>query len=293
MRLTIREEDITVVLGEFGLSNADVDVTAAATATAAPEEFQDWALLSNLLKQVAADARIIGICGSQGSGKSTLAATLCRVLGDQAGMVSLDDFYLTRAARADLARRVHPLLATRGVPGTHETDWIANVLSAAERQASVEVPTFDKGLDDRTGTRVIGARPLVFEGWALGAMPQSEAELATPVNDLEAREDPAGEWRRWVNGKITRHYLPLWEKIDFWVHLRVPGFAQVHQWRRQQERQLPADRQMSDATLRRFVQHYERVTRHLWSIPPAAPGVVVQLGSDHRVTRLTAVVAGG
>ena len=39
---------------------------------------------------------------------------------ERAVTFSMDDLYLGRAARVDLARRIHPLLATRGVPGTHD-----------------------------------------------------------------------------------------------------------------------------------------------------------------------------
>ena len=31
-----------------------------------------------------------------------------------------DDFYLTQAQRQDLAQQIHPLLKSRGVPGTHD-----------------------------------------------------------------------------------------------------------------------------------------------------------------------------
>ncbi len=66
---------------------------------------------------------VIGIAGAQGSGKSTLVRDLAeRLAGDglRVATLSLDDLYLTRAVRQDLAARVHPLFATRGVPGTHD-----------------------------------------------------------------------------------------------------------------------------------------------------------------------------
>jgi D-glycerate 3-kinase len=66
---------------------------------------------------------VLGLCGAQGSGKSTLAAALARMLardGTRTAILSLDDIYLTRAERLQLAREVHPLFATRGAPGTHD-----------------------------------------------------------------------------------------------------------------------------------------------------------------------------
>src|SRR5690606_12103429 len=87
-----------------------------------------WFLpLAERLLQKVASARgtlVVGISGSQGSGKSTLAALLVLLLRELMGLravnLSIDDFYLTRARRRDLARDIHPLLATRGVPGTHD-----------------------------------------------------------------------------------------------------------------------------------------------------------------------------
>jgi D-glycerate 3-kinase len=62
---------------------------------------------------------ILGLSGAQGSGKSTLAAKLASILeaeGRSCAVLSLDDLYLGPAARADLARRVHPLFAVRDRP---------------------------------------------------------------------------------------------------------------------------------------------------------------------------------
>ena len=58
---------------------------------------------------------VFGIVGLQGSGKSTLAgqvAALAASRGLKAAVVSLDDFYLGRQQRQQLAQEVHPLLAT-------------------------------------------------------------------------------------------------------------------------------------------------------------------------------------
>ena len=66
---------------------------------------------------------VIGLSGLQGSGKSTLAAQIIAAAKEEridATAISIDDFYLGRASRKALARTVHPLLKTRGVPGTHD-----------------------------------------------------------------------------------------------------------------------------------------------------------------------------
>ena len=81
------------------------------------------ALTPRIVTAAGAGALVVGLTGSQGSGKSTLAARLPPLLAARnlrAAVLSLDDLYLPKAERQRLAREVHPLLATRGVPGTHE-----------------------------------------------------------------------------------------------------------------------------------------------------------------------------
>ena len=67
-------------------------------------------------------APLVGFSGCQGSGKSTLVALMAKVMREVHGVstvvLSLDDFYLIKAARGALAESIHPLFATRGVPGT-------------------------------------------------------------------------------------------------------------------------------------------------------------------------------
>ena len=41
-------------------------------------------------------------------------------------VLSIDDFYLTKAERNQLAQNIHPLLVTRGVPGTHDVQMLTD-----------------------------------------------------------------------------------------------------------------------------------------------------------------------
>jgi len=255
--------------------------------------YADWRQASALIASVAlaTGARVVAISGSQGSGKSTLAQCLQNTLiaaGEQAAAVSIDDFYLTRAARTALAEQVHPLLQTRGVPGTHDWQWLHRVLDEVHSgNTHLRVPVFDKGLDDRVGEREMEAGILVFEGWCLGVKAQPESALVTPCNALERDEDVAGKWRHWVNDQLHQHYESLWQKVDLWVHLRVPGFAQVQAWRTQQEQQIPLERRMNEDQITRFIAHYQRLTEALWQQIPDTPGFVLQLDELHQVTQVT------
>ncbi|MCG7815216.1 kinase, partial [Alteromonas sp. MCA-1] len=92
------------------------------------ETAQKWftPLCEQLLKHHdgATQPFIVGINGSQGSGKSTLTSFiesfLTSVHNKKVVSLSIDDFYYDQSQRNALAIKVHPLLATRGVPGTHD-----------------------------------------------------------------------------------------------------------------------------------------------------------------------------
>lgn len=188
--------------------------------------------------------------------------------------LSLDDVYLTRAERAALAVEVHPLLRTRGVPGTHDLALLASTLDAlaqATPETPVAVPRFDKGRDDRypeaQWPMVADVPTLVLlEGWCLGVTPEDEAALDVPVNALERDEDPDGRWRRWVNGQLA-NYAPLWARLDALVMLQAPSWDVVATWRDEAERPLRErgeSHAMDAAALTRFLQHYERISR--WAL---------------------------
>ncbi|MFT7221999.1 MAG: D-glycerate 3-kinase, partial [Candidatus Azotimanducaceae bacterium] len=99
----------------------------------------------------------ISVTGAQGSGKSTLAGMLAIVLlegfGVTTNVISLDDFYLSKADRLRLAANVHPMLSTRGVPGTHDIAWLSDVLDAHRKSVSTQCPVFNKATDDRVTRR--------------------------------------------------------------------------------------------------------------------------------------------
>jgi len=241
----------------------------------------------------------VGLCGSQGSGKSTLAGVLSRLLADRGlrvATLSLDDLYLTRFERQALARDVHPLLATRGPPGTHDVALGLDTLDALTRPGQVALPRFDKARDNRSPEeawdRVDAPSDVVlFEGWCVGALPQDAAALATPVNALEREQDRDGIWRRYVNDALAGAYQALFGRLGRLVMLKAPGFDTVLNWRLEQEHKL-RDRlraagkdlsaTMSDDGVATFIAHYERLTRHILAEMPARADAVVRLDAERR-----------
>jgi D-glycerate 3-kinase len=243
---------------------------------------------------------ILGVQGGQGTGKSTLACVLSLLLAQQHGLrvvqLSLDDVYLTRAERRVLAARVHPLLATRGVPGTHDVALALATLSALKTAVAGEtvvVPRFDKAQDDRCPRdrwdRVEGpVDVIVFEGWCVGASPQSADDLEAPVNALEAAEDIDGRWRRYVNAQLATGYRELFEQLDYLVALQAPSFECIYRWRGLQEQKLAArlcgSRVMDEQQLARFIQHYERLTRHCLRELPARVDWLFTVDENHQIS---------
>ena len=242
---------------------------------------------------------VIGLCGAQGSGKSTAAAVLCELLGHQelpALAVSIDDFYLPHAERQELAHRVHPLLATRGVPGTHDVELAQAVIDSLAESGETAVPVFDKATDDRRPRpqwrRASGPlRAVILEGWCVGARPQTAAQLTPPLNALERDEDAQGRWRGYVNAVLQGPYAPLFARLSPLVLLAAPSFEVVLQWRTEQERKLrdrlqreggDASRVMSDDAIARFISHYERITRHILAEMPARADHLIDLDASRR-----------
>lgn len=246
--------------------------------------------------------QIIGVNGAQGAGKTTFSALLKVVLEIQYNMkvvnFSIDDFYLTRAEREKLAQEVHPLLITRGVPGTHDVHLCEEVLSSlcmASPKTETVIPRFNKAVDDRfpesQWDSFVG-RPnvILFDGWFMGAVEQKETELLTPINDLERNEDPYCVWRRYVNSQLKDNYKSLFDKIDILVMLKVPSFDKVYEWRTLQENKLKMKtegqknlRVMSDDELKRFISHYERLTRFMLKEMPSRADMLFNVSADHRI----------
>lgn len=254
--------------------------------------------------RAAGSTPVIGINGAQGAGKSTFCKLLKVVLkagfSKDVAVLSIDDLYLTSAARRALAHDVHPLLATRGVPGTHDVKLGLSLLSKFKELAkgqSVEVPVFDKAQDDRQpqsqSRRVIGPVDLIlFEGWCVGANPQSEEALSAPVNDLERDEDPDQIWRRYVNDQLHMEYQKLFNQLDILIMLKVPDMASVMKWRSTQEGKLAKNTNLSNhrimdtAELQRFIMHYERLTRHMLTEMPERADIVYDLNDEHLFERV-------
>jgi D-glycerate 3-kinase len=259
-------------------------------------------LIAGLEKALAISSQpyLLGISGAQGTGKSTLASLLSSLLADKGYKVvqlSIDDFYLSRASRQMLADTLHPLFATRGVPGTHNIELALNVIGQLQtegREQPVVIPRFNKAADnpypESEWQMVAGASDMIIlEGWFVGAKPQQEAELKNPLNALESNEDADCVWRNYVNQQLGGLYQKLFEQLDALILLKAPGFEQVFQWRCLQESKLAATQQpssnklMNPQQIQRFIQHFERLSRHCMDSLSTTAQFVFELDEQHRI----------
>jgi len=243
--------------------------------------------------QGAGKPSVYGIVGLQGSGKSTLAAQMA-ALGKARGLkvlvISIDDFYLGKRQRKDLGHGIHPLLAKRGPPGTHDVALACKVIDRLKHGKPVAIPRFDKigdtGLPPSRWRQVESRVDLViFEGWCLFATPEDEAALGKPINVLERNQDAKGIWRKYCN-EALKDYKEIWRRIDRSLFLQGPGFEQVKQWRWQQEKSLqalnPHREVMTKQEVDEFILLFERISRRLFSELPGLVERVVRLDKKHR-----------
>lgn len=240
-------------------------------------------------------ARLYAIAGLQGTGKSTLAAqvaALAHARGLRTAVLSIDDFYLGKRDRQRLGREVHPLLATRGPPGTHDVDLACEVLDDLRHRWPTRLPRFDKLADTRwprsDWPQVRETDLVLLEGWFLKTPPQTDAELVEPVNALERDEDGDGTWRRYCNQALAERYPALWSRLDRLLFLQPPGFEVVPEWRWQQEQSLRASQPgrggMDRSQVERFVRLFERVSRHALRHLPAIADRTVHLDAQRRTS---------
>lgn len=267
-------------------------------------------LLENLVQSVRTHTRplLVGINGAQGTGKSTLAKLLTVVMTEQnlqVANLSLDDFYLGSSQRNELAKNVHPLLASRGVPGTHDVDLMAHLLavmrSGKSDEGNIKLPRFDKAMDEpkpesEWDNQSLPVNVIILEGWFTGAKPEEDEKLAEPVNQLEAQEDPDGSWRRYVNCRLG-DYQAVFAALDYLIMLKAPSFDCVYQWRSLQEEKLRVrvgesgkGKIMDAAEIQRFIQHFERLTRHALVTVPEQADLVFHLGEDHQITSMSGAI---
>jgi len=192
---------------------------------------------------------VIGLAGGQGSGKTTISSIIKLILSKYFKLnvfkISIDDFYKTRKERIALSKKIHPLLMTRGVPGTHDVEIMSNFLKKIKNKSfsPTRLPRFDKSIDDRVNKKSwykISSKPdvVIFEGWCVGAKSQSGKQLKKAINPLERNEDKSLRWRKHVNNQLSNKYKRLYDMLDYTLYLKAKNFSLLRNWRLKQEKKL-------------------------------------------------------
>jgi D-glycerate 3-kinase len=249
-------------------------------------------------------AYFVGINGCQGSGKSTFTDYIAEYLTTAYQLnvivMSLDDFYLTSQKRQQLAENVHPLLATRGVPGTHDITALNQIITQlAEQKVGFNIPRFNKATDEpfSKDSWLKVEKPvdiILLEGWCWGVKSQTEEQLKYPINELELQHDSEGKWRNYVNQQLKITYEPLYEKMNFWLSLQAPSFDCVYKWRLEQEEKLKARNEnlanskiMTPEEVLNFTQYFQRLSVQACNTISQSADAIFYLENNRHIRQLS------
>ena len=247
---------------------------------------------------------IICLSGGQGTGKTTITSIISLILRKYFKLkvfkISIDDFYKTRKDRKKLSTTKHPLLITRGVPGTHDYRIIYNFFKKIKNKkfSKLRVPKFDKSKDDRCHKKLwykINSRPdvIIFEGWCVSAKAQKNSELVRSINSLEKTEDPDLVWRKYVNTQLKTKYKKLFNQLDEIIYLKASNFKVLQKWRIKQEEKLwfklkkkKKLRIMKRSDIIKFMQTYQRITQNMFKDAPKYASIIMKLNSNHQINSI-------
>ena len=243
----------------------------------------------------------VGLAGGQGTGKTTTSSLIKIILNKYFKLnvfrISIDDFYKTRKERISLSKRVHPMLLTRGVPGTHDINMMLNFFKnvKSKKFKRLKLPTFNKAIDDRFNKKKwydLKKRPdvIIFEGWCVGAKSEKRNTLKKTINKMEKIKDQKHIWRKFVNNQLKSKYKKLYSQLNCLIYLKAKDFSLLQKWRLKQERKLwikskknSNSKIMSKADVLSFMQTYQRITQNMFRHTPKYASIIINLNSNHQI----------
>ena len=243
----------------------------------------------------------VGLAGGQGTGKTTSSSLIKIILTKYFKLkvfkISIDDFYKTRKERIRLSKRVHPMLLTRGVPGTHDINMMLNFFKKAKSKKfkRLKLPTFNKAIDDRFDKKRwynLKEKPdvIIFEGWCVGAKAEKNNTLNKTINLMEKNKDKKKIWRKYVNQQLKSKYKNLYSQLNCLIYLRAKNFNLLQKWRLKQERKLLLSSKknsklkiMNKEDVLSFMQTYQRVTQNMFKNMPKYASIILNLNSNHQI----------
>ena len=247
---------------------------------------------------------IIGLAGGQGIGKTTITSIITIILKKYFKLnvfkISIDDFYKTRKQRTLLSKNKHPLLMTRGVPGTHDINIMLNFFRKikVKKFKSLKLPKFNKAVDERYKQNLwykIKSKPdvVIFEGWCVGAKSQNFRQLRKPINSLERIHDRTFKWRQYVNYQLETKYKKLFNQLDYLLFLKAKNFSLLRRWRLKQEKKLWLKSKnkknlkiMNKSQVKNFMDTYQRITQQMFKDMPKYSSIIMNLNSSHQIKNI-------
>ena len=243
----------------------------------------------------------VGLAGGQGTGKTTISSLIKIIITKYFKLkvfrISIDDFYKTRKERTNLSKRVHPMLLTRGVPGTHDINMMLNFFRKAKSKnfKRIKLPTFNKAIDDRFSKKYwydLRNKPdvIIFEGWCVGAKPEKNITLKKTINSMEKVKDQKQVWRKYVNQQLKSKYKNLYSQLNCLIYLKAKNFSLLQKWRLKQERKLWLKSKknsnlkiMGRGDVINFMQTYQRITQNMFRFMPKHASIILNLNSNHQI----------
>ena len=243
----------------------------------------------------------VGLAGGQGTGKTTSSSLIKIILTKYFKLkvfkISIDDFYKTRNERISLSKKVHPMLLTRGVPGTHDIDMMLKFFKKVKNKKfkRLKLPTFNKAIDDRFNKKRwydLKEKPdvIIFEGWCVGAKAEENKTLKKSINSLEKVNDQKLIWRQYVNQQLKTKYKKLYSQLNCMIYLKAKNFSLLQKWRLKQEHKLwlktkksSSHKIMSKGDVINFMQTYQRITENMFKKMPKYASIILNLNSNHQI----------
>jgi D-glycerate 3-kinase len=243
----------------------------------------------------------VGLAGGQGTGKTTISSLIKIILIKYFKLkvfrISIDDFYKTRKERLSLSNRIHPMLLTRGVPGTHDIKMMLNFFRKVKSKKfkKLKLPTFNKAIDDRFKKKhwySLNDKPdvIIFEGWCVGAKSEKNNSLKKTINSMEKAKDQKQIWRKYVNQQLKSEYKNLYSQLNCLIYLKAKNFSLLQKWRLKQERKLWLNSKrksnlkiMNKEDVINFMQTYQRITQNMFRYMPKYASIILNLNSNHQI----------
>ena len=243
----------------------------------------------------------VGLAGGQGTGKTTISSLIKIILTKYFKLkvfrISIDDFYKTRKERVSLSKKVHPMLLTRGVPGTHDINMMLSFFRKAKSKQfkKLKLPTFNKATDDRFNKKYwydLKDKPdvIIFEGWCVGAKSEKNNTLKKTINSMEKTKDHNLIWRKYVNQQLKSKYKNLYSQLNCLIYLKAKNFSLLQKWRLKQEHKLrlktkrsSSHKIMNKDDVINFMQTYQRITENMFKKMPKYASIILNLNSNHQI----------